>query len=180
VVENVANLELSVTSVVITTPTSVNDLDAVRALFREYVSSPGWDAGFQRYLAQQAFEDELRDLPHAYRAPSGALLLARVNGEPAGCVAMKPLEPPSICEMKRLYVRPTFRVQRLGRSLVEAILAEAATAGYDRIRLDTIPSMANAQRLYRALGFREIPAYCENPVPGAVFMERTLSMEVVP
>jgi ribosomal protein S18 acetylase RimI-like enzyme len=164
-----------VTNVVITTPLSADDLDAVRALFREYVSAPGWDAGFQQYLVQQAFEEEVENLPGAYGSPAGALLLAHVDGTPAGCVAMKPLEPPSICEMKRLYVRPAFRAHGLGRTLVAAIVAEGAAAGYDRIRLDTLPSMAKAQTLYRALGFREIPPYCENPVAGAVFMERTLT-----
>jgi ribosomal protein S18 acetylase RimI-like enzyme len=76
--------------------------------------------------------------------------------------------------MKRLYVRPAFRAAGLGRALVERIVAEAALAGYARMRLDTLPSMVAAQRLYRALGFRDIAPYCENPVPGAVFLERAL------
>ena len=160
--------------IVITTPTSAEDLDAVRELFREYVSAPGWEAGFHEYLALQAFDEELQSLPGAYRPPAGGLLLARVDGKPAGCVAMKALEPPSVCEMKRLYVGPAFRGHSLGRALVKAIVAEAAAAGYGRIRLDTLPSMDAAQRLYRALGFQVIPAYCENPVAGAVFMEREL------
>ena len=156
-------------------PTSAEDLDAVRELFREYVSAPGWEASFHEYLAQQAFDDELRGLPGAYRPPAGALLLARVDGKPAGCVAVKPLDPPAVCEMKRLYVRPAFRAHGVGRALVEAIVAAAEAGGYRRMRLDTLPSMDAAQRLYRALGFRAIPAYCENPVAGAVFMERELS-----
>ena len=160
--------------VVIAAPSTREELDAVRALFREYVSAPGWDAGFAEYLADQSFESELRDLPGAYRPPLGALLLAHVNDQPAGCVALKALEPPAVCEMKRLYVRPAFRAHGLGRSLVTAICAAATAAGYERIRLDTLPSMRAAQQLYRALGFRDIPAYCRNPVPGAVFLERNL------
>ena len=156
-------------------PASEEDLDTVRALFREYVSAPDWEASFARYLAQQAFDAELANLPGAYAPPAGRLLLARVDGEPAGCVAFKPLEPPAVCEMKRLYVRPAFRGLGVGRQRVAAIVAQAAAAGYARMRLDTLPSMTAVQRLYRTLGFYEIPAYCENPVVGAVFMERELT-----
>lgn len=156
-------------------PASAGDLDAVRVLFREYVREPG-DPGFAEYLAQQSFDDELAALPGAYAPPAGRLLLARVDGEPAGCVALKPLETPAVCEMKRLYVRPAYRSSGVGRRLVEAILREGAAAGYARMRLDTLPSMQAAQRLYRALGFREIPAYCGNPVEGAHFMECDLTL----
>ena len=155
-------------------PETADDLSAVRDLFREYVSAPDWEATFQEYLATQAFEEELKNLPGPYAPPGGALLLARVDGSPAGCVALKPLEPPAVCEMKRLYVRPAFRALGLGRTLVEEIVTRASAAGYERMRLDTLPSMRAAQRLYRDLGFREIPPYCENPVAGAVFMERSL------
>ncbi len=163
------------TTIAIGPPASDEDLAAIQALFREYVSAPGWEAGFAAYLAQQAFDAELADLPRVYASPTGLLLLARVNGEPAGCVAFKPLEPPEICEMKRLFVRPPFRALGLGRRLVEVLLREAATAGYTRMRLDTLPSMRAAQGLYRALGFQEIAPYCPNPVIGAVFMECKLA-----
>ena len=156
-------------------PASDEDFAAVRELFREYVGAPGWEASFATYLAQQAFDDELADLRRVYAPPAGRLLLARVAGEPAGCVAFKPLEPPTVCEMKRLFVRPEFRALGLGRQLVEVLLGDAAVAGYTRVRLDTLPSMHAAQRLYRAVGFREIPAYCRNPVAGAVFMECDLA-----
>jgi ribosomal protein S18 acetylase RimI-like enzyme len=99
-------------------------------------------------------------------------LLATVQGsEPCGCVALKALETPGDCEMKRLYVRPHARSLGVGRMLVERIVTEAKCAGYERMRLDTLPSMVAAQRLYRAAGFHEIAAYCENPVPGAVYLE---------
>jgi ribosomal protein S18 acetylase RimI-like enzyme len=163
------------TTIAISPPASDEDLAATQALFREYVSAPGWEAGFVAYLAQQAFDTELADLRRVYAPPTGQLLLARVNGEPAGCVAFKPLEPPVICEMKRLFVRSRFRTLGLGRRLIEAVLAEAAAAGYTRMRLDTLPSMRAAQRLYHAVGFREIPPYCTNPVVGAVFMECELT-----
>ena len=159
----------------ITRAATAADLDDVRALFVEYVSAPDWEAGFGAYLAQQAFAAELASLPGPYAPPAGALLLARVDGQAAGCVACKPLDPPAVCEMKRLFVRPAFRSLGVARRLVTAVLAAATEAGYARMRLDTLPSMAAAQRLYEAFDFHDIPAYCENPVHGARFMERELT-----
>ena len=156
-------------------PATERELDAARALFREYAASPEWEASFATYLAQQGFERELAGLGRVYAPPAGRLLLARADGEAAGCVAFKALAPPSTCEMKRLYVRPAFRGRSVGRRLVEALLADAAAAGYERMRLDTLPSMGAAQRLYRSLGFEPIAAYCANPVDGAVFLERALA-----
>ena len=159
---------------VVAPPGGVEDLAAIRELFREYVAAPDWEAAFHEYLAQQAFDDELQTLPGSYTPPGGGLLLARVDGSAAGCVAFKPLDPPAVCEMKRLYVRPAFRALGLGRTLVEAIISEASAAGYTLMRLDTLPSMRAAQRLYQELGFHAIAPYCENPVPGAVFLERRI------
>ena len=150
------------------------DIDAVRALFLEYIHMPGWEAGFSRYLEQQDFDSELAQLPGPYAAPEGALLLARVDGRAAGCIAFKALESPDSCEMKRLFVRPEFRALGIGEQLVRRLLADARAAGYRRMRLDTLPSMTGAQRLYERLGFRDIPAYCDNPIPGARFLEREL------
>ena len=175
---HLARVHTTVTTIAIGPPTTEEDLAALQALFREYVSAPGWEAGFAAYLAQQAFDAELSDLRGVYAPPAGQLLLARVDGTPAGCVAFKPLEPPGICEMKRLFVRSQFRTLGVGRRLVEVLLEEAAAAGYARMRLDTLPSMRAAQQLYRALGFREIPPYCANPVVGAVFLERELAAPV--
>lgn len=160
--------------IVIHRAAGATDLDAVRGLFVEYVQMPGWEAGFAQYLDQQDFATELAELPGAYAPPNGALLLARVDGRAAGCIAMKSLEPPRICEMKRLFVRPEFRGLALGEQLVRRLLDEARTAGYASMRLDTLPSMVGAQRLYQRLGFTDIPAYCANPVPGARFLERVL------
>jgi putative acetyltransferase len=145
--------------------TSPDKMEPVRLLLREYADSLGFDLCFQE------FGQELAGLPGPYGPPSGCLLLATVGDEPAGCVALKQLAD-GVCEMKRLYVRSRHRGTGLGRTLAEGIIREAKRLGYRAIRLDTVPSvMGSAVALYRALGFRDIPPYCFNPVPGALYME---------
>jgi ribosomal protein S18 acetylase RimI-like enzyme len=139
---------------------------AVRALFEEYADSLGVDLGFQD------FERELAELPGEYAPPAGRLLLA-LAPQPAGCVGLRPFEP-GICEMKRLYVRPAHRGSGLGRQLAEAIVAAGRDAGYERMRLDTLPTMAAARTLYRALGFVETEAYRPNPIHGTTYFELDL------
>jgi ribosomal protein S18 acetylase RimI-like enzyme len=138
-----------------------------RRLFEEYSASVGVDLCFQD------FARELETLPGDYTPPAGRLLLARDDEEAAGCIALRPIDG-EICEMKRLYVRPTFRGSGLGRMLVDRIISEARQAGYRQMRLDSLPTMQAAISLYRRLGFRDIPSYRANPVPGAVFLELTL------
>jgi ribosomal protein S18 acetylase RimI-like enzyme len=138
----------------------------MRTLFEEYAASLGVDLSFQD------FERELAELPGEYVPPAGRLLLA-LDAEPAGCVALRPFEP-GVCEMKRLYVRPAHRGSGLGRLLAQAIVEAGRDAGYERMRLDTLPSMAAARGLYRSLGFVEIEAYRHNPIHGTTYFERAL------
>ena len=150
---------------------SGHELEAVRGLFREYQRSLDVDLGFQ------GFEQELATLPGEYQAPYGALLLARVNGEPAGCCALRPLpgsDYTNACEMKRLYVRPGLRGLRLGRQLVEQTLLLAQQAGFDRMLLDTLSDMEAARALYQDCGFIEVAPYYHNPLPGAHYLKAEL------
>jgi ribosomal protein S18 acetylase RimI-like enzyme len=121
-------------------------------------------------LAYQEFTAELDGLPGRYAPPAGALLLARdAQGQPAGCVALRPLGP-GIAEMKRLYVVPAARGTGLGRALALAVLERARAGGHREVRLDTLPEMAGAQALYASLGFAEIEPYYPTPVAGTRFM----------
>ncbi|EPX57763.1 GCN5-related N-acetyltransferase [Cystobacter fuscus DSM 2262] len=145
-----------------------SDLPLVRELFREYAESLGIDLGFQD------FESELVGLPGKYAPPRGRLLIARREARALGCVALRPISVET-CEMKRLYVRPAARGEQLGRRLAERICEEARAAGYRRICLDTLSSMAAALGLYTSMGFEPIEPYVFNPIPGALFLGRDLS-----
>ena len=155
-------------TVVVRPAQSAGDVAEARRLFREYEASLDVD------LLYQGFERELAELPGAYEPPRGRLLLAVDDSAPAGCVAIRPLVG-DVCEMKRLYVRPAARGKRVGRLLAEAVIGEARSIGYSRMRLDTLPSMKDAQALYRELGFVEIAPYYASPVAGTRFMELALT-----
>lgn len=150
------------------TAQSSSELQAAGLIFREYADQLGVDLCFQD------FDAELADLPGEYAEPQGALLLALVNGELAGCCALRPLissDYPNACEMKRLYVRKAHRRLGLGRQLAEAILDAARVAGYHHLLLDTLSEMESARALYDDLNFKEIPPYYFNPIAGAHYLK---------
>jgi putative acetyltransferase len=145
-----------------------DDLQGVRELFLDYQAGLGIDLCFQ------GFETELAGLPGAYAPPAGALLIAWVDGEPAGCCAMRPLPTTdhlNACEMKRLFVRRAFRGFGLGRMLVERVLSEGQLSGYTTMLLDTLSDMETARALYQEAGFVEVAPYYHNPIPGAHYLK---------
>lgn len=140
------------------------DMQTVRELFLEYQAALGVDLCFQ------GFAEELASLPGKYIS----LLLAFSDGKPLGCVALRPLDDAD-GEMKRLYVRPAGRGRGIGRLLAGRVIDEARRAGYRRVVLDTLPSMKEAQALYRSLGFREVAPYYANPIPGTSYLALPLA-----
>lgn len=143
------------------------DLDPIRLLFAEYAKSLPFDLAFQQ------FDAELVGLPGKYAPPDGLLLLARAGEKTAGCVALRRFDA-TRCEMKRLFVRDAFRGLGIGKLLATTVVAEATRMGYAAMLLDTLESMPEALALYKKMGFREIKAYCHNPQPDAVYLEKTL------
>jgi putative acetyltransferase len=151
------------------TPT---ELAHAAEIFREYAASLGIDLCFQN------FDAEVATLPGDYAAPGGQLLLAWVDGQLAGCGALRALgdvDYANACEMKRLFVRPGFRRFGLGRLLAQALLDEARRAGYSAMLLDTLDEMESARELYASLGFEEIPPYYFNPIAGAHYLKADLT-----
>jgi ribosomal protein S18 acetylase RimI-like enzyme len=143
-------------------------MDQTRAIFQEYAAT------LPVSLCFQGFEQELLDLPGEYAQPRGALLLAWTGGVLVGCCALRPLDASdyaNAAEMKRLFVRPAYRGQGLGRLLTEAILDAARAAGFSCVLLDTLDDMESARALYEDLGFVEIPPYYHNPIAGAHYLK---------
>jgi ribosomal protein S18 acetylase RimI-like enzyme len=159
---------ISAISVELRAAVGAGDVAACRELFQEY------QRGLGVSLCFQGFDAELAGLPGDYAPPRGRLVLALVAGRPAGCIALRPLFHRD-AEMKRLYVRPAHRASGLGRMLALHIIAEAKALGYETLKLDTLPQMSAAQRLYEKLGFRDTAPYNDNPVTGVRFMALDLA-----
>ncbi len=145
-------------------------LDLVRA-YTDGILAQGSEVGAT--LCAQHLEDELSHIERKYGPPRGRMYIALADGAAAGCAALAPMSD-TVCEIKRLYVRPSCRGQRIGQKLVEQIICDARQLGYARMRLDTFPFMKRAIRLYEAYGFRYIDKYNDNPADTAIFMELSL------
>jgi GNAT superfamily N-acetyltransferase len=148
-------------------PQNAAEWEQVRELFREYWASFGFSPCFQDFATEGA------GLPGAYAPPGGALVLALVEGEAAGCAALRRFDALR-SEAKRLYVRPQFRGLGLGRALLDWVIAEARTMGYLEIVGDTIPHMAVALAMYDRAGFERTGPYAETPTPGAIYLRLKL------
>lgn len=144
------------------------ELDIIRELFREYEKELDEDICFQ------SFEEELKDPLKKYGPPAGDLLLAYWEDEIAGCIALSRMKDETACEMKRLYVKPDFRKNKIGRILIEELLTSAKERNYEKMRLDTFEKLQAAVHLYKQFGFKNISAYYHNPLPKVVYMEREL------
>ncbi len=146
---------------------TAEQFECIRTLFKQYADSLDFKLDFQQ------LDDELDTLPGDYAPPDGCLILAEDSGRRSGCVALRRLEN-DICEMKRLYVLPDFREQGIGKILAQAVINEARSKGYAKMRLDTVDSMHAARALYASLGFYAIRPYRYNPIDGASYMELKL------
>ena len=145
------------------------DIPTIHTLLMEYAESLGFSLCFQ------GFSDELTSLPGAYAPPTGALLLAEdATGEAIGCVALRATADAGVGEMKRLYVRPAARGTGTGRALVARLIALAREAGYQRLQLDTLPTMHAAILLYEQLGFVDIAPLRSTPMDGVRYLELVL------
>ena len=146
----------------------------IRQLLSEYTDYIiQGDPEFRDYLSLQNFEEELAHLEHKYGPPSGRLYLARCNGEPAGCIALRQLDETS-CEMKRLYVRPQFQGQHIGRKLTDKVIRDAKEIGYSQLLLDTFPFLDKAIGMYNRRGFQLIPRYNDSPMESTIYMKLDL------
>ena len=142
-------------------------VESAKELIREYAQSLEFNLDFQD------FDKEMEIFPGQYASPRGCLYVALDENQPIGSVALRDLGQ-GICEMKRLYVKPYYRGQKVGKLLAEVVIKAARDMGYDYMRLDTVPSMKHANMLYNALGFKQIAPYRFNPIEGATFFELSL------
>jgi GNAT superfamily N-acetyltransferase len=154
-------------AIVVRVPETAEQLDDVRALMRTFIA---WHKArhqddlhlIDAYFDAKKFDDELASLPGDYAPPHGQLLLATLDGVPAGCVALRRIDDTS-CEMKRMFVYTAFQGKSVGTALGHTVIHEARALGYTTMRLDTSVRQREAQRLYARLGFRNTPPYYELP-----------------
>lgn len=148
--------------------------EVMRQMIQEYVDTLIQAVPpFASYLQVQHCDAEVANLRQKYGKPDGRLYLARADGKPAGCIALRKLDD-NTCEIKRLYVRPLFRRKKIGDTLMQRTLSDAREIGYQYVNLDTLPMLTGAIHMFRKLNFQEIPRYNDSPLPGTVFMQLQL------
>lgn len=146
-----------------------NCTDKVKELFSEYTDMlVKSDNDFANYLQLQDYDLELENLDKKYGLPKGRLYIATVEGDVAGCIALRNIDDKS-CELKRLYVRPEFRGNQIGQMLIEQIISDARDIGYKQILLDTLPFLKSAIYIYEKLGFYQIRPYNDSPMKNSIY-----------
>jgi GNAT superfamily N-acetyltransferase len=160
-------------AVTLNSATSLGQIEIVRVLLREYAAYLNQSLG-EEHICLDEYERELASLPGAYAEPRGTILVAYLDEEPAGCIALKPLKPTralepkeAACEMKRLWVRPEFRGHSIGLLLAQELIQHARNRGYTAMYLDTVPTaMQSANSIYKKLGFQPVERFNTNPILG--------------
>jgi GNAT superfamily N-acetyltransferase len=140
------------------------DLDAVRALIRAHADA------LREHPGSDAVREDADRLPGPYAPPGGRIYLARHDGAPAGCVALRPLGA-GAAEVKRMFVRRESRRLGIGRLLMQRLLDDARALGLTVIRLGTLEEMTAARALYLELGFTPIPRYRPDELIDTAFYE---------
>jgi GNAT superfamily N-acetyltransferase len=146
---------------------TATDFDNGKRLFNQYIQSLDFELTFQDV------DRELAEIAVEYNTPSGALLLVYDGDKAIACAGVRKIDS-TTAELKRMFVDPGYRGHQLGQKLLQMALAVSKQLGYSSIRLDTVPQMRSAIKLYESAGFREIDPYRFNPMPGAIFMEKEL------
>lgn len=148
--------------------------DELQTLFEEYTEMlVRGEPAFRNYLEMQNFGEEIHHLKEKYSPPEGRLYLAFCDNSAAGCVGLRRIDAEN-CEMKRLYVRPSFRGKRIGSLLVQRVIRDAREIGYRHMLLDTLPFLESALRLYKRHGFYETERYNDSPVSASIFLKLDL------
>ena len=144
-----------------------SDIENTKELIKEYLT---W---IENDLSFQQIDKELATFPEKYEEPGGSFFIAKDGDTIVGCIGLRKIQN-EVCEMKRLYIKDKYKGIGLGKELIITIIEEAKKKGYRKMRLDTLPKMKAALKLYKEFGFYQIEQYIENPIVGAVFMEKIL------
>lgn len=133
-------------------------------LFKEYAAWLSIDLRFQH------FDEELMELKTMYGTPAGGIILCKTGNEFIGCAGIRKIDS-NIAELKRMFIKPVYQQQGMGKQLLQKAVELARGLNYKVIRLDTLNNMTAAINLYKNHGFYEIPAYYHNPNKTAVYYE---------
>lgn len=148
--------------------------EEVRQLFLEYTDTIiSGDPMYKKFLQLQDYEKELADLSEKYGLPDGRLYIAYYDDKLAGCVALRKLDEDR-CELKRVFVRPEYRGNNIGRKMIDQVIDDAKEIGYSKMVLDTLPFLKAALHIYKTYGFYEIDSYLYSPMSNSIYLQLDL------